>query len=109
VAFKAEELMIQVAPGKPAHPEGTKHCPCEEPSEPPCQESSERHCQAHSKHPCKANTRGGDDICQDDTCLVNRTLAITGTADRAGLDLLRQQMRELLSSGRAEAGICCPP
>lgn len=86
MAFKADELMIQVGPGKP---EDTKHCPCEEPSEP--------HCPAHSKHPCKGDTVANEG-CPDQTCLVNRTLVGTaGTADLDGLYLLRRQMKEHLS------------
>jgi hypothetical protein len=107
VAFKTEELMIQVAPAR-------WMMPCQGDTDPDkdspfCQQDSQYHCRFDTRHPCEEATQNpcqGDtqNPCQGQTqplCNVD-TQRNRGTAPReagsSGLALLRQQMQELLSN-----------
>jgi hypothetical protein len=131
VAFKAEELMTQVSTGRWKACQGRawsgedllmcdqdsqrnnyclldSHEPCQDPTRPPCQQDSQHPCQQDSQHPCRHHTRRP---CEDDTRKTPCDLDTQGNkvpskeAGSSGLALLHHQMRELLSSGQAEAGI----
>lgn len=99
MAFKADELMTQIAPGgwMVACEGGTEP----EKDTPFCQEDSQYHCRTtHTRNPCGEETCGP---CQGDTqpppCAPGtQPEAPPREAGSSGLALLRQQMRELLSN-----------
>lgn len=110
MAFKTEELMIQVLPGK----EGAQGCPTLGlASSPTCQSMTNDRCKcrSHSQcppdshpcdqgtHPCDEQTGGpcGYDSGESDTCQNNTRRGRGDTTRPSGLDLLRHQMRERLS------------
>ncbi len=108
MAFKAEELMIQVLPsqwmwaachgkeggypGDASHPASD----CQKNSQKPCCEENTCRRGTHPASGCQENTRvrcpGDHGTCQNNT---KKTQA--GNAGSSGLDLLRHQMRERLS------------